>query len=279
MLDIIGRRQAAQRSALPARTVEIDACHGLEFLRLPGDCGRRNDCLLMLFSQRIPIAAMLAAVLASACLSCARNSGPAGLLSQVFGQVRLTRGAETAPAQAGAQLQANDAIETGPASGCEIVLHTGARLRLGPGARLQTLSDASKNASRLQLDRGAVSAEIARLSAGSDFSLRTPTTIAAVRGTRFLMRESSAGTLTALFDGKLLVADPGGRSIALDGPSELRLAQGDSLDGMQPSPLSAEAKALMESLATFPPIHAAPAPAAPPIPDRSAAGLEAPTPP
>lgn len=208
--------------------------------------------------------------------ACSPGAGPAGVISQAFGQVTLQRGGESGPAQAGAQLRADDRILTGAASGCEILLKNGVRLRLGADSEIAAVSGTGGDRALLQLKQGAASAAAATLRSGAEFSIATPTTVAAVRGTKFLVRQTAQGSLTALIEGQLEISDSDGRRLQLDGPSELRLQSSQNLEGAEAAPLSAEARALYASMETFPPVVAPPAPAAPPIPDRSASGIERP---
>jgi hypothetical protein len=119
-------------------------------------------------------------------------------LAEVGGEVGVTR-AETGDAEPGSVgmfLDSGDTVRTGEGGYASVVFQDdGSRVKLGSNAQL-TLN-ASRSGDRLDksgfLQVGRLWAKITRKK-GSSFQIRTPTSVASVKGTRFILEETRPGT-------------------------------------------------------------------------------------
>lgn len=117
-----------------------------------------------------------------------------GRIKTVVGPATVSRGGAASPAVPGFRLQASDVIETGKAARIGIIFIDNSRFALGPDSRIALsqfeFDDATHvGRSLTTLDRGAlaiVSGQIAKENKDA-MRVRTPTSLLAARGTRFVV--------------------------------------------------------------------------------------------
>jgi hypothetical protein len=107
-------------------------------------------------------------------------------------------------------LEEKDTIKTAAVSFCEIVLDDGSMIKLAENTELvlkQLKYELQKQKYRFGLNRGKVLGSVNKIkTAGASVTFKTPTSVAAVRGTELAVIVSSGVTDIGLFDGKLAVS-------------------------------------------------------------------------
>jgi hypothetical protein len=116
---------------------------------------------------------------------------------EVGGDVRVTRGDTSAEAQAasGMFLYPGDSIFTGEESYTSVVFQDdGSRVKLGPNAQLTLNAQREKKnlKKKMFLGAGKMWAKVTKKKS-TDFQVDTPTSVASVKGTRFVMEEKEGG--------------------------------------------------------------------------------------
>lgn len=206
--------------------------------------------------------------------------GPTASLTVASGPVQvLRRGAGTPEAGApGTELRPGDRLLTGPGARAEVTLDDGSLLQVGAGSSLEvgTLAvhaDASRHVS-FRLLLGRVVARVLKLVLGnSRFEIETPSGVAGVRGTAFLVEVDPRGrSLVAVFSGAVQVSGTGraGTEAVLVRPDEEARVEAEGAGPTAPAALrdvrvdgwlkGAVKKALVEEAADrLPPDEEAPA--------------------
>ncbi len=164
--------------------------------------------------------------------------GPAAFLAALSGRVEiLRRGAPAAePAALGARLSPGDRLVVGEGSGAEVRLDDGSLLQVGAGSTLEVgeldvHADTSRHVS-FRLLVGRVVARVVKLiQRNSRFEIETPTGVAGVRGTAFLVEaDPQRRSLVAVFSGAVQVAPKeaaGSGAVVVLPNQETRLGVGD----------------------------------------------------
>lgn len=165
----------------------------------------------------------------------------------------------------------HDVIQTRKSSAAELNVQGMGIVRLGENSRLKLGDLKSGKQLLLQLDQGRAGFLIQRLDSGAAFRVATPTMVASVRGTQFLVGVydatvggTNAFSKVAMFDGALELAanssgpdqpdvkqsgdSPAAAAIVLDRPGEVRLRPGQALTAASVQALSAESQAEMKAL-------------------------------
>jgi len=150
-----------------------------------------------------------------------------GRLTAVSGSVTLIElggDAEGTPAAAGTPLQEGDRIRTGADSSAELALDGESVIQLGPNADFK-LENMHRSETLFGLSAGTFLAKIKKLLASQSMQVRTPTAVAAVRGTEFGVEvPSPEESHVGVFDeGKVEVKGSGGVE-NLIGNQETRVA-------------------------------------------------------
>ncbi|MBI5594496.1 MAG: FecR domain-containing protein [Elusimicrobia bacterium] len=181
----------------------------------------------------MPVAA-LAVLLAASCAYGAESWTPQ--LGKVSGTVLVfAKGSdEGLPAEDGAQLEEGDRIETGEDSSAELALHQGSVMELGAGTSM-TVESVKKKDSWFSLSLGSFIAKFERFAVNQRASVRTPTSVAAVRGTEFGVEVADDGeTSIGVFDeGRVAVTQSDGDGVeetTLEQNQEVVLAPGEGPD-------------------------------------------------
>jgi len=140
--------------------------------------------------MRVAIATGLLMV---ACLSTA-SAAEIGRIKSVVGDAAVVRGKSATPATAGELLQVSDVIRTGPGGRIGITFVDNSRFAVGPNSQIalsQFEFDDTTHAGKslTTVNRGAlaiVSGQIAKENKDA-MQVRTPTSLLAARGTRFVV--------------------------------------------------------------------------------------------
>lgn len=115
----------------------------------------------------------------------------AGKITFAAGTVEIERGGKWQKATLGAALDQADKLRTGRDGTAVVALRTGARLKLKPDSTVR-LNSVDK-ATAVELQAGAVFAQVDTRKAGHTFEIRAQTTVAAVRGTEFFFAYGKQG--------------------------------------------------------------------------------------
>jgi hypothetical protein len=140
-------------------------------------------------------------------------------IGEVGGTVTVTRenpGEEIA-AKIGMLLQEGDTVKTEGASYSSIIFQDdGSRVKLGENAQitLNAVRQKKKLNKRMFLSGGKLWAKVSKKK-GTDFQVQTPTSVASVKGTRFIMEEKASGEtwLWVTEDSVRLDSDGGGGDV------------------------------------------------------------------
>lgn len=131
------------------------------------------------------------------------------LVLSVRGEVSILRAGGSVAVHTGDILMEADRIETGPESVLDLAVSGHAIRIMGQStasiAELRRNQDGSSKSVRLSLQKGGLLAVAAKLSGKDRFEVQTPTAIAGVRGTRFLVQTDADGTRVRLFQGSVHV--------------------------------------------------------------------------
>jgi hypothetical protein len=135
-----------------------------------------------------------AGLLIAAALSTQALSADIGRIKTVAGQASVVRGAATLPATPGQTLSVKDVLTTGPDGRIGVTFVDNSRFAVGPNARVALAEfefddTTHKGASLTEVDRGSlavVSGQIAKENKDG-MKVKTPTSLLAARGTRFVV--------------------------------------------------------------------------------------------
>lgn len=113
-------------------------------------------------------------------------------LTYLEGQVSLTRDRARLPAEMDMTLLPGDTVETGKDAQAEVTLDDSSTVTLDPECKLGIGELSRDSASggrvvRMNLLSGELKAQIAKLAQNSSFEIESPTAVAAVRGTEFIV--------------------------------------------------------------------------------------------
>jgi hypothetical protein len=169
--------------------------------------------------RRLLIAAVIAALVvvpAVLVLSQQRAAGAATILSILDGSASVARGTSAfASASDGDLVNTGDRVQTAAASHAMVTFFDGSTLEIEPATTVQ-IEEASSAASgaigiRISQTLGRTWASVQKLTrADSKFEIRTPTAVAAVRGTGFITEVLADGTTTVqTTDGNVQVTGQG----------------------------------------------------------------------
>jgi hypothetical protein len=135
-----------------------------------------------------------AGLLIAAVVSTQALAAEIGRVKTVAGHASIVRGAATLPATPGQTLNVKDVLTTGPDGRIGVTFIDNSRFAIGPNARV-SLSEfefddtTHKGKSLTQVDRGSlaiVSGQIAKENRDA-MKVKTPTSLLAARGTRFVV--------------------------------------------------------------------------------------------
>ena len=129
---------------------------------------------------------LLTALIFGASFAAAKTKGEAARLAYVSGDVTVESGGAGRLGKQGEALTDGDSVSTGEKATAIVELADGSRLKLRESGRLAlTLPGARSPVTEILLSLGGVFAKVAKQAPGAQFRVRTPTAVAAVRGTQF----------------------------------------------------------------------------------------------
>ncbi|EKR66490.1 MULTISPECIES: lipoprotein LipL45 [Leptospira] len=142
----------------------------------------------------------------------------------------------------GASLKAGDKVSTKDKSKVDIQFADGSAVRISENSVIDfdalTINSKGNSDTRLALVSGKVFAKVNKASKEDQFSIVTPTAIAGVRGTSFIVdRSTSDKAVVKVLDGAVAVAP---RVALLEGLSEEEIAKNENLKKIQQSVASSE---------------------------------------
>ncbi|MCR9141754.1 MAG: FecR domain-containing protein [bacterium] len=152
--------------------------------------------------------AIVAAATVSAVTYCgpAKSKTRAAVVTYASPDTLILRGAEEIPARIGAVLKEKDVIQTGQGP-MDLQTTTGSTVRVRPYTRLELTSLLTNQTVKLDLKNGTVSARVRRSAAGENFTVTTPTAIAGVRGTAFVVTEDpEKGAIVTVVEGAVAMS-------------------------------------------------------------------------
>lgn len=137
---------------------------------------------------------LIAAAVSTQAPSARAMAADIGRIKTVAGQASVVRGAQTLPATPGQTLSVKDVLTTGKDGRIGITFVDNSRFAVGPNAHIalaefQFDDTTHKGSSLTQVDRGSlaiVSGQIAKENKDA-MKVRTPTSLLAARGTRFVV--------------------------------------------------------------------------------------------
>jgi hypothetical protein len=127
-------------------------------------------------------------------------------VTSFFGDVKILSQGMESPATLDAALLPGDVIVTGKNSIADILYMNDGIVRVSPETNLTIDSLSKKDAGQVNLSNGAVFVTMSKLSKDRNFSVKTKTAVAAVRGTAFRVAEQNGVTDVAVVTGKMLVS-------------------------------------------------------------------------
>ena len=135
-----------------------------------------------------------AGLLIAAAVSTQALAADIGRIKTVVGTANIVRGAATLPATPGATLSVKDVLTTGKDGRIGVTFIDNSRFAVGPNARVSLAEfefddTTHKGSSLTQVDRGSlaiVSGQIAKENKDA-MKVKTPTSLLAARGTRFVV--------------------------------------------------------------------------------------------
>ncbi|MBI4056451.1 MAG: FecR domain-containing protein, partial [Elusimicrobia bacterium] len=143
--------------------------------------------------------------------------------SQGTVEVQQARSTDWVRAEAPFPLNMGDRVRTGRRAKAQISLQDGSRLELGRSSSFEVGSMGS-TLSSLRLTWGRLKAWVSHV-ADRRFEVRTPTAVAAVRGTEFEIQYHGGTTSVDLYNGLLAVSDNHGNEVLLKPNEHIEVAQ------------------------------------------------------
>jgi hypothetical protein len=138
-------------------------------------------------------------------------------IGEVGGDVKIIKGnpGTGVPATLGMLLEGGDTIKTETESYASVIFQDdGSRVKLGENAQLtlNATRDKKKLKKRMRLEAGKMWAKITK-KRGTDFQVSTPTSVASVKGTKFVLEEGNAETLLWVLEDVVEMAIAGGYTV------------------------------------------------------------------
>jgi hypothetical protein len=174
---------------------------------------------------------LLAALALFSSFLCLTTSGSAEgekiMISSMQGSALIVRDGQEIAAAEGLSCQTNDILKTTPTCVLDITMNDQLGCRVLASSEVE-IADAKEKLMRLKLGRGNVILNVNKLAKDVEFSVETPTAIAAVRGTQFWGRVEGAQfdspvTTFAVREGSIDI-------FVLGAQKSFTLNQGEALD-------------------------------------------------
>jgi hypothetical protein len=140
-------------------------------------------------------------------------------IDHVGGTVLVLSGDRKTPAKSGGAISAGDGIDVGPAAFATILYPDGTRLDLVPGTRVGEFGERAEKEGAgkwIRLDRGAITAQVAKQKPGQPLVLQTPQGDARVVGTTLRLLADLRRSLLEVEEGKVELKNPTGKTVTVD---------------------------------------------------------------
>jgi len=170
-------------------------------------------------------------------------------IQYIKGDVILQKENTQKSAQINDVLEMNDIILTKDDTIVDIIVKNKGIIRIGENARVE-LKTLSEENIELKQDSGTVITHLKKLNANENYSVVTPTSVAAVRGTSFITKvDKDQNTTVALVHGSIEIRDKKGNSMVLDKAGEITIQKQMDLTKQKIRPLSKESLEMLKQLA------------------------------
>lgn len=181
----------------------------------------------------------------------ASDSAPMARLTLTKGEVLIVDGESTRPAGAGQALKAGQALRTGIDSMAEVFVKDQGIVRLSENAEF-SIKKVDATGAEFDQTKGTAAVFLKKIKQDSDFKISTPTSVAAVRGTSFIVEvKGKKEAKYALFDGAIEVTNKKGDSVVMDKKGELSVTDKSEVSKQAIKPLSKESLAALRKMAVF----------------------------
>jgi hypothetical protein len=161
-------------------------------------------------SSRLVSTALIITLIIAVFSLMAYSIEPTGEINNLRGKVEILRDglADWGGIEAGMPVGAGDRIKTGPRAMCDIELDDGSILHVAANSEIKIESldiKADKNESSFSLFFGKIIASVTKLKK-TKMQVKTPLSVASVRGTEFAVEANDKETSVGVFDGSVAVA-------------------------------------------------------------------------
>jgi hypothetical protein len=151
---------------------------------------------------------ILALLVPALIFGCGSRENTASVVVLSVGDVQVKNpGKEFAPARAARVILKGDIIKTGPRSHVTIQVGDLGMVQIAPESTVEATSLLESLDGALYLSKGTVSSRIERLGKWRGYSVKTPTAIAAVRGTVFSVSYAGAASTVGVSRGRVRVTE------------------------------------------------------------------------
>jgi len=183
--------------------------------------------------------------------SVVQDAVPVARLTITKGDVKIVEGESVTAVTSGQVLKAGQLIRTGADSMAELFVKDQGIIRLSSNTEFG-VKRVDASGSEFEQPVGQATVFLKRLKQDSEFSINTPTSVAAVRGTSFMVDvKSKTESMFALYDGAIEVKNQKGQSVVLDGQGELSVTQKGNISKEAIRPLSKESLDHLRKMAIF----------------------------
>ena len=167
----------------------------------------------------------------------AAQAQSAGQVSRLIPTVNIQHGSRVQLASAGTKVLWGDLVTTDRGGRARITLDDGSILNVGSDSSMRIVQhDAANQRTQVQLAYGRLRASAVRLArAGSSFEVRTPTAVAGVVGTDFVLDFSNGMTSIHVYEGSVKFCNLIGQCVVV-GPGFTSVSRGNNEPPSQPSP-------------------------------------------
>jgi len=160
--------------------------------------------------------AILALLVPALIFGCGSRENTASVVVLSVGDVRvMSQGKEFTPARAARIIRKGDIIQTGPRSHVTIQVGDLGMVQIAPESTVEATSLLESSDGALFLSRGTVSSRIERFGKWRGYSVKTPTAIAAVRGTVFSVSYAGTASTVGVYRGSVRVTETASGKAAL----------------------------------------------------------------
>ncbi|MCE9596494.1 MAG: FecR domain-containing protein [Spirochaetia bacterium] len=173
-------------------------------------------------------------------------------LTFMTGKVTATTAGTEKVLSVGDLLQQGDKIITGADSTAEIFIKGQGIVRLSSQTEMTLASIQENMKTQINVQSGSTAFFLKKVERAGEFTVQTPTAIAGVRGTTFMVSVDNAATSrVSLYNGAVLVKNDKGKEVILDKPGELTVRSGQDISNSAVRPLSKESLTAIQKLAVF----------------------------